>query len=153
MVKEKYNNLKKKHSILPDFEVLNREFEISLIENEEFLLREIRRKIEERFSLFMERIAGALQPEHISISEFYEFDCFTMDEKTRLFVLFKELRLQYRRFMNLDLVLDDKKEAKAISDALKFWQSFRKKLLPFFESLEQCWAKSFKSREILEYLG
>jgi len=153
MVKEAYDKIKKKYSVLPDYDELNIEFEIGSIENKEFLLREIRRKIEEKFALFMERIAKTLQPEHISISEFYEFGCFTVDEKTKLFSLFRELRLQYRKFMNLDLILDYKKEAEAINSALKFWKSFRKKLLPFFESLEQCWAKEYKEKEILEYLG
>lgn len=153
MVKEEYYKLKKKYSFLPNFTELNNEFEITTIENTDFLLREIRRKMGEKFSIFMDRLARTLQPETISISEFYEFRCFTTDEKTELFALFKELRFQYRHFMNLDLMINDKKEAEAIRDALKFWQSFRKKLLPFFETLEQCWKKEYEEKEILEYLG
>lgn len=153
MVKEAYNKIKKKYSVLPVYNELNDEFEISSIENEEFLLREIRKKIGEKFSAFMERLATILQPESISISEFYEFRCFSNDEKTKLFNLFKELRFQYRHFTHLELLLDDKKDAEAIADSLKFWKGFRKKLLPYFAALEQCWAKEYAEKEILEYLG
>ncbi len=153
MVKEAYYKLKKKYSFLPNFRELNNEFEITTIENTEFLVREIRRKIGEKFSTFMDRLARTLQPETISISDFYEFRCFNTDEKTKLFNLFKELRFQYRHFMHLDLLMDDKKEAEAIRDSLKFWKIFRKKLEPYFKSLEQCWAREYKEKEILEYLG
>lgn len=153
MVKEAYNKLKKKYPVLPDYDDLNNEFEISSIENAEFLLREIRRKIGELFSAVMERLAVVLQPENISISEFYEFRCFTADEKTKLFVLFKELRFQYRHFTHLDLLLDEKKDAESIRVSLKFWKEFRKKLLPYFLALEQCWTKEYDEKEILEYLG
>lgn len=153
MVKEAYNKIKKKYTVLPDYDDLNIEFEIGNIDSEEFLLRDIRRKITEKFNDFMNRLANILQPEGISIFEFYEFDCLTKDEKAELFNVFKELRFQYRRFINLDLILDYKKEAEAIRDALKFWKNFRKKILPYFESLEQCWTRDYDEKEILKYLG
>ncbi|MBN1644909.1 hypothetical protein JW851_02630 [Candidatus Woesearchaeota archaeon] len=153
MVKEAYYKLKKKYHFLPAFAELNNEFEIINIENTDFLAREIRRKIGEKFSLFMDRLARTLQPESISISEFYEFHCFTAEEKTKLFLLFKELRFKYRHFMHLDLLVDDKKEAEAVRDSLKFWKEFRKKLIPYFKTLELCWVKEYKEKEILEYLG
>jgi hypothetical protein len=153
MVKEAYEKIKKKYTMLPDYDDLNIEFEIGNIENEEFLLREIRRRIGDKFSLFMERLARTLQPEGISLSDFYEFRCFKKEEKTKLFLLFKELRFQYRHFMHLELLVDYKKEAETIRDSLKFWKSFRKKLAPYFKSLEVCWTKEYKEKELLEYLG
>ena len=45
-IKKRYEELVKKYK-LPSFTSLNNEFEISTIEHEEFLLREIRRKIDE----------------------------------------------------------------------------------------------------------
>ncbi|MBD3361240.1 hypothetical protein GF358_00445 [Candidatus Woesearchaeota archaeon] len=153
MVKEAYNKIKKKYKILPDYDELNIEFEIGYINNEEFLLREIRRKMNEKFIIFMERLCRILQPEGISIVEFYEFGCLTKDQKAELFNLLKELRFQYRRFINLDLILDYKEEAKTIRDGLKFWKSFRKKILPFFELVENCWAREYSEKEILKYLG
>ena len=153
MVKEAYEKIKKKYSILPNYDELNIEFEIGSIENQEFLLREIRRKINEKVCTFMDYLARILQPEGISLSDFYEFQCFKKEEKTELFLLFKELRFQYRHFMLLDLLVDYKKEAETIRDSLKFWKAFRKKLAPYFETLEVCWTKEYKEEEFLKYLG
>ena len=50
-IKEEYEKLKEKHN-LPDFKEINNEFEITTIEKEEFLLREIRRKIYEKIELY-----------------------------------------------------------------------------------------------------
>ena len=44
MVKKEYDVLKKKYN-LPDFEALDKEFEISTIEKPDFLLRNIKKKI------------------------------------------------------------------------------------------------------------
>lgn len=153
MIKEAYEKLKKKYSALPDFDDLNHEFEIESIEKEFFLLRNIRRIIAEKLEVLMDSLSHVLQPENISISEFYEFRCFDTDTKTMLFNLFKQLRFNYLHLIKLDLLLDDAKDSEAIRDALKFWKDFRPKMVPYFLDLEQCWAKEYDEKEILGYLG
>lgn len=153
MIKEAYEALKKKHPVLPDFDYLNREFEIESIEKEFFLLRNIRRVIADKLELLMDSLAHVLQPENISICEVYEFRCLDAEKKTKLFNLFKQLRFNYLKLVKLDIILDDAKDAEAIKAALKFWKDFRPKMIPYFSEVEQCWAKEYDEKEILGYLG
>lgn len=153
MIKEAYEKLKKKHSALPDFDDINHEFEIESIEKEFFLLRNIRRVIADKLEVLMNSLAHVLQPESISICEFYEFRCFDAEKKAVLFNLFKQLRFNYLKLVKLDIILDDGRDAEAIRDVLKFWKDFKPKMVPYFDVIGECWEKEYDEKEILGYLG
>jgi len=153
MIKDAYDKLKKKYPSLPEFDEINNEFEIESIEKEYFLLRNVRRAIADKFEGLLSNLSHILQPENISICEFYEFRCFDTDQKTKLFTFFKQLRCNYLRLLKLDILLDDAKDVEAISEVFKFWKKFKLVLVPYFDDLEQCWAKEYDKEEILGYLG
>ena len=62
-----YAKLKKEFK-LPEYSLLDNEFEISTIETPGFLLRQIRRKIEERISSINHRIENVLHADSNSVS-------------------------------------------------------------------------------------
>ena len=60
--KENYLKFAKKFS-LPSYDELNNDFEISSIEEEQFLIRAVRRKIAEKMDIYAKIIETILMPE------------------------------------------------------------------------------------------
>ena len=151
-IKKKYEDLEKKYK-LPSFNNLNNEFEITTIEHEEFLLREIRRKIIEKMELYTKVLESLLQPNTDSLSDMYECRIFGDEEKDKLFKLFK--RLMYFDRLSIETSIDenDKKSAEFINDIWKEWDKIKKELSIFIKKLKEEWLKETKIKEELGYLG
>jgi hypothetical protein len=152
-MKEAYNKIKKEFD-LPDFDVINSEFEIITIEPDGFLLREIKRKINERLSSACELLTKLIQPETTSLVDLYEYRCFDDAEKKKIFDLFCHVMYLKRKINESELLLDDKVDAAIIKEAAEIWPKLRKKMIPFVKELEVCWKNTPESdKEIKEYLG
>ncbi|MBW3004393.1 hypothetical protein KY310_00995 [Candidatus Woesearchaeota archaeon] len=152
-MKEIYDKLKKEFD-LPDFDVLNNEFEIITIEPDGFFLREIKRKINERLSSACELLTKLIQPETTSLVDLYEYRCFDDSEKKKIFALFCNVMYLKRKINESELLLDDKVDAAIIKQAAETWPKLRKQMIPFVKELEVCWEKTPESdTELKEYLG
>ncbi|MBW3001974.1 hypothetical protein KY338_02305 [Candidatus Woesearchaeota archaeon] len=152
-MKEAYAKVKKDLD-LPDFDVLNNEFEIITIEPDGFLLREIKRKINEKLSSACDLLTKLIQPETTSLSDLYEYRCFDDAEKKKIFDLFCHVMYLKRKINESELLLDTKVDAAIIKEAAEVWPELRKKMIPFVKELEVCWEKTPESdKEIKEYLG
>jgi len=152
-MKEEYNKIKKDFD-LPDFDLLNNEFEIITIEPDGFLLREIKRKINERLSSACELLTKLIQPETTSLVDIYEYRCFDDTAKKKIFVLFCQVMCLKRKINESELLLDDKIDAAIIKQAAETWPKMRQQMIPFVKELEVCWEKIPESdKELKEYLG
>ncbi|MBW2973418.1 hypothetical protein KY346_03425 [Candidatus Woesearchaeota archaeon] len=154
MVKKEYELLKKKYA-LPDFDVLDKEFEISTIEVDGgFLLREIKKKIKERLAHACEIITKMIQPETTSLSDLYEYRCFDDDAKKKIFEVFTKIMHLLRKVQETELILEATEDAKIIKEASDKWPDIRKQMIPFVKELEVCWEQMPESdQELKEYLG
>ena len=153
MVKKDYEVLKKKYN-LPDFEALDKEFEISTIEKPDFLLRNIKKKICEKLELAADLLAKLIQPETSSIADLYEYRCFSDKDKKSIFELYSKILYLHRKLLETDLLLDDAEDASIIRHAAKEWPVLRKQVIPFVKALEACWEKTPESEHVhREYLG
>ncbi|MBW2966112.1 hypothetical protein KY342_03340 [Candidatus Woesearchaeota archaeon] len=150
-IKEEYNKLKEKYN-LPEFSDVDNEFEISIIEHEEFLLREIRRKITEKMEDYIKVLERILQPETV-LSEMYECKIFTDEEKDVFFKLFRRLMFFDRLSVETSIDENDKKSAEFINDFWKDWGNIKKELSDFIKKLKEGWLKETKIKEELGYLG
>lgn len=153
MIKETYNNIKKEHPILPDFEKINREFELTMMDTEEFLLRNIKRKIAEKFEPLTEILEHIINPDPNSLVDMYECRCYTNGEKGQITDIFRHMMEQYRTMMATDILSDDKTDAETIKKIYDLWMQDKKILLPLLKKLCECWQKHVEPKEILEYLG
>ena len=153
MIKEVYDKLKKEHPILPEWEKINKEFELALIEQEHFLLRQIKRKIAEKFEPVMDLLEHSLNPDPNSFSDMYECRCFTNGEQKQILDIFRHLMEQYRSLLETDLIGDDNKDAETIRRLYDTWHENKKLLLPLLKKIRECWQKHVEPKEILEYLG
>lgn len=150
-IQKKYDELKKKYA-LPSFNDINNEFEISTIENNDFLLREIRKKIDERIEVFLKILNTLLQPE-TNICELHECRDFSEKDKDDAFLLYKELMLMHDSALIAGIICDEKEDAKFISEAFKGWQPVKKKILAVMNKMKDSWKKDVTISEELGYLG
>jgi hypothetical protein len=152
-MKEAYDTLKKEFD-LPDFDLLNDEFEISTIEPEGFLLREIKRKIKEKLHSAAEILTKFIQPETTTLSDLYEYRCFDDEAKKKIFELFSSILYLLRKIQETEFLLDAKEDAKIIKEAADKWPKMRQQMIPLLKELEKCWKTVPESdHELKGYLG
>jgi len=152
-IKEEYEKLKKKHS-LPDFKELDESFEVSTIDREEFLLREIRRKIDEKIELYIKLLERLLQPDPSSLSDMYECKIFEDDEKDELYQLFKKLMYFDRFSIETSVGENDKRSSDFINKFWREWPEIKGKFLNFAKKAKDEWLKETKiTDEERRYLG
>jgi hypothetical protein len=152
-IKEDYEKLKGKYN-LPNFKEIDNEFEVSTIDREEFLLREIRRKIDEKIELYVKVLERLLQPDPSSLSDMYECKIFEDDEKDELYQLFKKLMFFDRFSIETSIDETDKKTTEFINKFWKEWSSIKEKFSGFIKKTKESWLKETKIMdEERGYLG
>lgn len=148
-IKKKYGEIKYD---MPDYEALNKEFEISTIEAEEFLLREIRRKMYDKIDKYLKILDSILQPEAL-IADMQECHTFTDEEKKQIYAQYKKLMYIKRLSYEIALDEDDETTAKFINDSYDVWQEVKPGLKKFVSKLKECWKKESDIHEVLNYMG
>jgi len=149
--KKKYEELATKYK-LPSFDSLNKEFEISTIEENEFLLREIRRKIIEKLENYIKLLEGILHPE-TEICDMYECSVFSDEEKNKLFELYKKIMFLDRFSAETSIGEDDSKSSDFIKEVFEQWESIKKELLFMVKRLKEGWLEEKNVKTELGYLG
>ena len=152
-VKESYEKLKKQYPQLPDFAVLDREFEISDIEAEQHLLSHIKKKICERAEAVHELLEELLQPEPTSFGNLYEAKSFGDKDREQILEVYKKLMLLLRELDETILQLDEAADIALLKKTVQDWPNIRKSVLPFVQKLKDCWTKPAGARKFLDYLG
>ncbi len=153
MIKDAYDKLKKEHPILPEFDKINREFQLSTIEDEDFLLSGIKERIADTIEPVIQVIERIVQPDPNMLSDMYESTCFTKGEKNLLFDIYRKLMQTFRLLLETDLQHEDKTDAETIKKTYDEWQATRKQIVPYVKKMREHWQKHFEPKEILEYLG
>ena len=151
-IKDNYNVLKKKYS-LPEFEMLNQEFDIEEISAESTLvLQKIRLRIYEKMDYYAKLFESILQPES-SLADLYEAHYIEEDIKNSAYSLFKSL-VHILRSSNL-VAISNKEEdnAKFIKDSLQEWNSIKPEVQSHIKRLIGLWEKETDIREDLSYFG
>ncbi|MBI5391253.1 hypothetical protein HZB02_07220 [Candidatus Woesearchaeota archaeon] len=148
---EAYDTLKKKYS-LPDAAELNRHFGIGQIEQQDFLLREIRKEILKKFEFFQGLCEGLLNPEG-NVWDLYESRLLTEQQKTKIFQTYRKLMMFLRSSLILSIIEDEAKDAAFLSAALKEWLSLHEELLHIADHIKQAWKTEESYKSVLDYMG
>jgi len=150
---EDYAKLKKQFK-LPEYALLDSEFEIDSIESPVFLLRQIRKKIEDRVSSINHRVESVLHADSSSVSVLYESSFFTNNEKIKILELHRKIMILLKKLDEADVLQDEKTDAKTISDAASEWPFLRKECVELiFAKLRKGWEAPAEKQDIVEYLG
>ncbi len=150
-VRKAYLNLAKKYS-LPKLEEIDREFDLEKLETHDFLLRDIRKKMLEKFDFFYELLEEVLHP-GTNLSNLYESGFFPDEEKAAVFNVYKKVMAIRREAYELAIRNDERYDADFIKKVFKGMPSLKEKLLPIIAYLRQSWEREAETQEKLGYFG
>jgi hypothetical protein len=144
-LKENYLVLKEKYS-LPDFDELNRDFQIEKVAGLEtdFLVREIARIVSEKLSDFLRFLEGILNPVNGSMLVFSILKTLGEEEKKILTEIYKEIARTEIKMMRLGLEFDEEGEAKFILNSYCVWQKVKKEMSGILDVIDSNWEKDFR---------
>ena len=151
-IEKRYDGLKKKFK-LPDFKELDFEFEISDLEETNFLLRAIVRRIAEKMDFYTTLLEGVIQPDTSNIYSMHETRFFDDDEKKLMYDLYRKLMELNRQTIKLSLELSEKEDVDFINSFLNEWKGIKQKLLQYANKLKDSWKTDTDTKENIGYLG
>ena len=150
-LKKEYEILKSKYK-LPDFNILNNEFEISSIDKKDFLLKLIRRKMNDKLIMFCRIIENIVFPSSQNPFTNYESTFFDENKRKQLLKLHKKLMIYERQSLLLDITPDDMDDADYIKDLTKEWSDFKKETHETVKEMQKSWHTEAKDEEE-DYFG
>ena len=149
---KQYNDLKKKLK-LPEFRELDFEFEISDLEETNYLLRSIVRKIAEKLDFYTTILEEILQPDTSNLYAMHEMSYFEDDEKKRMYDLYCKLMNLNRRSIEVSLEHDPGNGAQFITESLSEWKTLKNEMLEYVRKMKNSWKKEADKYEDVGYLG
>jgi hypothetical protein len=134
---ELYNELKKEHDI-PEFNKLAQDFDIEKIQDKEttFLLREIRRAINEKISAYIQLFETLINPNAPPMFVFSILRNISTKDKDTIKQTYKTLSKTQIEIMKLDTIYNEKQEAKFINDTFNTWQELKPTIHKLIEDFE-----------------
>ena len=151
-IEKQYNELRKKLK-LPDFKEIDFEFEISSLEQTNFLLREIIRRIAERLDFYSTMLEEVLQPDASNLYAMHETRFFDQTEKNHMYDLYRILMNLNRQSIEITLEHTDKSEADYISGFLNDWRQIKQDLIKLVKKMRASWKTDMDIKEDIGYLG
>lgn len=153
-IKNEYQKLLKTKNIrLPNFNEIDLDFEISTIDTKRFLLREIRRRILDKFDGIKEILESIIQPDVNSFQSMYESRIFSDEERNDIYLIYKNLMIFIRKANIVSLRADEKEEADFINEVFAEWKILKPKLIKYLSKIKENWGKETSVKEDLGYLG
>lgn len=155
VLKESYKIIQENFS-LPTFEELNEDFQIEKIqENEtEFLVREVRKYIAEKFSGYLRLIETLIQPSNAQMFVFYMVKSISNEDFSILQDIYKKLAKKEIEIIELDVLYNLDKEVEFIKSSYSLWQETKIKLLKIIEKMKINFEENFKeSKKDRNYFG
>jgi len=140
-LKKDYSNFQDKYG-LPSFEKLNEDFQIEKVAESEtdFLLREIRKYITDKFFNYLRFIESLINPPSSSpMFVFAIIKTFGEKEKEKLTELYKKIAKVDIDLIELDLEYSEEKEAESIKRYFEIWQDIKKELLGIVDVIKKNW--------------
>ena len=144
-LKEKYSEIQKKFE-LPDFDELNKEFQIEKISVEEtdYLIREIRKFLAEKFSNYMRFVEALLNPSNSPLFVFSIVKSLNVEDKEILQEVYKKLAKIEVDLVEVDLDFSEEKEVQFVKENYKVWKEVKKDLLKTIETVKKNWDNKFE---------
>jgi len=145
-LKKDYTKIQKEYN-LPDFEKLNEDFHIEKVADieTEFLIREIRKFVADKFSNYLRFIEAILHPVNSPIFIFSIIKSISNEDKNLLTESYKKLARNEVELIELDIKFSEKKEAKFVKESYKMWQGIKKDLLEVIGNIKKNWNTKFET--------
>jgi hypothetical protein len=153
-LKREYKNLQEKYN-LPNFELINKEFSIEKIsENEtELLTKEIRRFIADKVFNYLRFIETILNPVNAPIFIFSIMKSLNQDDKSKLTNVYEKLSLIDLELIKLDVETTEKKDGEFIKRVFDTWQEIKKELISVLDKLKYIKEENTEEKSKSKYFG
>ena len=147
-LEDDYSKLKSKYD-LPEFEKLCEDFDVEkLVEKDTmFLLRNIRRTINEKLAAYINLFESLINPSSPPIFVFSILRGLSTEDKERMREIYKKLSRTQLQVMKLDVQYAETLEAKFISSSFKLWQSIKPEILEIVKSFERNFEKDNEAKK------
>ena len=136
-LEQEYNEIKKQHE-LPEYKNLAEDFDIEKIQDKEtsFLLREIRRTINEKISAYIQLFETLINPNAPPMFVFSILRNISTKDKDTIKEIYKTLSKTQIEIMKLDTIYNEKNEAEFITETFNTWQKLKPKIHKLIEDFE-----------------
>lgn len=151
-IEKQYNELRRKYK-LPEFKDIDFELEISDLEETNFLLRAIIRRIAEKLDFYATVIEEILNPDTSKLYAMHETRNFEAAEKNSMYDLYRKLMDYSRQSIEVSLIREEKEEADFINSFFNEWKDLKKDLLKYIKKMRASWKEEADIKEDLGYLG
>ena len=152
-LEKQYSELKKKFK-LPEFKEVDNEFELSDLDETNFLLRSIVRRIAEKLDFYSTMLEEILQPDTSNLYAMHEIRHFDDNEKKQMYELYIKLMSSNRKSIEVSLIHNEKEEVDFISSMFNEWKILKNELLKFVMKMRASWkSEEADIKEDLGYLG
>jgi|GEM_PF-6497083 len=153
MDKTTYDQLRAKHPQLPEYAVLEAEFEISLIDAKDPTLLAIKHRIKDVFHPVTHYLGGVLQPDSGSFAEIYEYRMYTDKDKEHILNIYKRCMVLDKEMFICEMENEAKKGVACINKCLAEWKDIKAQLIPLITRLKEHWQSCTMVEETHTYLG
>ena len=136
-LEKEYDILKQKHN-LPEFKELAEDFDIEKIQDKEtsFLIREIRRAINEKISAYIHLFENLINPNAPPMFVFSILRNISTSDKDTIKEIYKTLSKTQIETMKLDTIYNEQEEAKFINETFNKWQELKPTIHKLIENFE-----------------
>jgi len=144
-VKKEYEKFKEKYN-LPEFKKLNEDFYIERASDVEtdFLLREIRKFISDRYSNYMRFVEAILNPVNSPMFIFSVIKLLGKEDKKGLETVYKKFMDIEMELIELDISYSEEKEAEFIKKSYEEWQSIKEVINKVIETVKKNKSNTFE---------
>ncbi|MFH1174603.1 MAG: hypothetical protein V1725_05690 [archaeon] len=141
----------KKTYRLPDWNVLNEQFEIGKLEENSDVLRQILKKTMEKIEFWTRFCEELVQPENLhSLQEADTLDEF---EKKQALTLYRELMYYHRLCLEKELQGHPEGQATTIKQCSAEWPKLKEQILKLLKHVKEGWNTEKKHKEAETYFG
>ena len=151
-IEKQYSELKKKYK-LPGFKEIDWELELSDLEQTNFLIRAIMRRIAEKLEFYSTMLEEVLQPDASNIYAMHENRFFDEDEKKQMYDIYRKLMTFSRKSVELSMKSNPEEEAEFINEFYDEWQGIKKELVRYIRKMKDSWQFDTDIKEDVGYLG
>ncbi len=140
-MKQEYLKLKKKYS-LPDYNLLNKEFEIQAIDlaTAGLPIKAILRAIMGKLGLFANYIEIVISPINQTIHSLVEVNNTSEENRKEMYNFYKKLSFLIHEMAETELK-EEKDVAKYINNFMKEWPEIKQKQMKYLNIIKEAWKK------------
>ena len=139
-LKKDYKILQEKYN-LPSFDRLNEDFQVEKATEYEtdFVLREIRRYVTDKFFNYLRFIESILTPNNSPMFVFAITKTLGIKEREKLIELYKKIAKVDVDLIELDIEYSEEKEADSIKRYYEMWKGIKNELLEIVDVIKKNW--------------